>query len=124
LAACPESVDCRAVTLVEADLFYLATRVQRATTRQANRIWDISYTFTSSKAKPIPSASTRGRTLNLRARLRRHNTGQVPDTAKWKPWQIKTYIVHACARAWHRPRPGQHRRRTDPRELSRILSSD
>src|SRR5207247_10691829 len=39
-----------------------------------------------------------GRTLNLRARLRRHNTGQVPHTAKWKPWQIKTYIALSDAK--------------------------
>ena len=34
-----------------------------------------------------------GRTLDLRVRLRRHNAGQVPHTAKWKPWRIKTYLA-------------------------------
>jgi hypothetical protein len=53
-----ESVDCRAVALAKADLFHLATSTQRATTRQANRIWDISYTFTSTKVRRIPSVST------------------------------------------------------------------
>jgi putative endonuclease len=34
-----------------------------------------------------------GQTQDLRARLRRHNAEQVPHTAKWKPWRIKTYIA-------------------------------
>jgi predicted GIY-YIG superfamily endonuclease len=34
-----------------------------------------------------------GRTRDLRARLRQHNAGQVPHTAKWKPWLIKTYLA-------------------------------
>ena len=34
-----------------------------------------------------------GRTDDLRERLIRHNSGKVPHTAKWKPWQIKTYIA-------------------------------
>ena len=34
-----------------------------------------------------------GRTRDLRARVSRHNSGQVPHTSKWKPWRIKTYIA-------------------------------
>jgi len=34
-----------------------------------------------------------GRTQDLRARILRHNSGQVRHTAKWKPWRIKTYIA-------------------------------
>jgi len=34
-----------------------------------------------------------GCTRDLRERLRRHNAGKVPHTAKWKPWRIKTYIA-------------------------------
>ncbi len=38
-----------------------------------------------------------GRTNDLRARILRHNSGQVPHTSKWKPWQIKTFIAFANA---------------------------
>jgi hypothetical protein len=32
-------------------------------------------------------------TRDLRARLIRHNNGDVTHTSKWKPWRIKTYIA-------------------------------
>jgi predicted GIY-YIG superfamily endonuclease len=34
-----------------------------------------------------------GVTADLRARLHRHNAGQVPHTSKYAPWTIKTYIA-------------------------------
>lgn len=34
-----------------------------------------------------------GRTQDLRARVSRHNSGQVRHTSKWKPWRLKTYIA-------------------------------
>jgi putative endonuclease len=34
-----------------------------------------------------------GRTQDLRARISRHNSGQVRHTAKWIPWRIKTYVA-------------------------------
>jgi predicted GIY-YIG superfamily endonuclease len=34
-----------------------------------------------------------GRTTDLRARILRHNAGQVRHTSKWKPWRIKTYLA-------------------------------
>ena len=34
-----------------------------------------------------------GRTKDLRVRLAKHNAGEVPHTAKYKPWQIKTAIA-------------------------------
>jgi predicted GIY-YIG superfamily endonuclease len=34
-----------------------------------------------------------GSTDDLRARLKRHNAGQVPHTRKFKPWQLKTYLA-------------------------------
>ena len=30
---------------------------------------------------------------DLKNRLRRHNTGEVLHTAKWKPWRVKIYIA-------------------------------
>ena len=33
-----------------------------------------------------------GLTDDLPTRLRRHNSGQVLHTAKWKPWRLKTYV--------------------------------
>jgi len=34
-----------------------------------------------------------GRTQDLRARVSRHNSGQVRHTSKWKPWRLKTYFA-------------------------------
>jgi putative endonuclease len=36
-----------------------------------------------------------GVTGDLRARLKKHNAGEVPHTAKYLPWTIKTYIAFA-----------------------------
>jgi putative endonuclease len=34
-----------------------------------------------------------GVTSDLKDRLRRHNSGQVPHTSKYMPWRVKTYIA-------------------------------
>ncbi len=34
-----------------------------------------------------------GITDDLRARLRKHNAGEVTHTAKYAPWRLKTYIA-------------------------------
>ncbi len=34
-----------------------------------------------------------GRTEDLKARLRKHNAGEVPHTSKFRPWSIKTAIA-------------------------------
>jgi putative endonuclease len=34
-----------------------------------------------------------GLTDDLPIGLKRHNSGQVLHTAKWKPWRLKTYIA-------------------------------
>lgn len=34
-----------------------------------------------------------GQTQNLSARLAKHNAGEVPHTAKHRPWRIKTAIA-------------------------------
>jgi putative endonuclease len=34
-----------------------------------------------------------GATRDLRARLRKHNAGEVSHTSKYVPWTIKTYIA-------------------------------
>jgi putative endonuclease len=34
-----------------------------------------------------------GITDDLRARLAKHNAGEVPHTSKYGPWRIKTYIA-------------------------------
>jgi predicted GIY-YIG superfamily endonuclease len=34
-----------------------------------------------------------GLTNNLRTRFKAHNSGRIVHTAKWKPWQLKTYIA-------------------------------
>jgi len=34
-----------------------------------------------------------GLTNDLRTRLKAHNSGCIIQTAKWKPWRLKTYIA-------------------------------
>jgi predicted GIY-YIG superfamily endonuclease len=34
-----------------------------------------------------------GSTNDLKARFKAHNEGRVPHTAKFKPWQLNTYIA-------------------------------
>jgi predicted GIY-YIG superfamily endonuclease len=34
-----------------------------------------------------------GVTADLRARLKKHNAGEVPHTSKYVPWAIKTYVA-------------------------------
>jgi predicted GIY-YIG superfamily endonuclease len=34
-----------------------------------------------------------GLTDDLRARLAKHNAGEVPHTSKYRPWQLKTYVA-------------------------------
>jgi putative endonuclease len=34
-----------------------------------------------------------GITDDLRARLRKHNAGEVPHTSKFGPWKIRTYVA-------------------------------
>jgi predicted GIY-YIG superfamily endonuclease len=34
-----------------------------------------------------------GVTGDLRARLVKHNAGEVPHTSKYKPWNLKTYVA-------------------------------
>ena len=34
-----------------------------------------------------------GITDDLRARLAKHNSGEVSHTSKYKPWELKTYIA-------------------------------
>ena len=36
-----------------------------------------------------------GVTADLRARLRKHNAGEVSHTSKYAPWSIKTYVAFA-----------------------------
>lgn len=38
-----------------------------------------------------------GITQDLRESLRRHNNGEVISTAKYKPWNLKTYIAFSDA---------------------------
>jgi predicted GIY-YIG superfamily endonuclease len=52
-----------------------------------------------------PSRFYSGCTRNLRKRLTRHNSGEVPHTSKWTPWRLKIYIAfsdNARAKAFER----------------------
>ena len=34
-----------------------------------------------------------GHTADLRDRLKKHNKGDIPHTAKFRPWKVETYIA-------------------------------
>ncbi len=38
-----------------------------------------------------------GITGDLKSRLAKHNAGDVPHTAKFRPWRVKTYIAFSNA---------------------------
>ena len=40
-----------------------------------------------------PSQRYIGSTSDLRARLTKHNSGQVPHTSKFMPWKVETYFA-------------------------------
>jgi putative endonuclease len=42
-----------------------------------------------------PARFYTGATEDLKARLVKHNAGEVPHTSKFKPWRIKTYFAFA-----------------------------
>jgi predicted GIY-YIG superfamily endonuclease len=98
--------------LAKADPFSLATLWRRATTRQASKEGlDFASGIAQTEDCSCPQQMPRfiyvyilqseadpnhfyiGRTQDLRARILRHNAGQVRHTSKWKPWRLKTYIA-------------------------------
>ena len=53
---------------------------------------DFFYVYTL-QSEVAPKAFYVGFTENLRNRLKVHNSGQVPHTAKFRPWRIKTAVA-------------------------------
>jgi len=45
------------------------------------------------KSIDFPDNYYTGYTSDLKLRLEKHNNGEVPYTAKYKPWKIKTFIA-------------------------------
>jgi len=45
-----------------------------------------------------PERHYTGLTCDLRARLDAHNAGQLPYTAKYRPWRVETAIAFCCRR--------------------------
>jgi putative endonuclease len=64
----------------------------RATTRQASTMSRFTYVYIL-QSQTDPKRFYVGRAHDLRHRMLRHNSGNVPHTAKWKPWRVKTYIA-------------------------------
>jgi len=42
-----------------------------------------------------------GVTEDLRARLAKHNAGEVPHSSKFRPWRLKTYVAFSDTRQAH-----------------------
>jgi putative endonuclease len=47
------------------------------------------------RSTEVPERCYVGVTKNLRARLQKHNAGEVSHTSKYAPWTVKTYIAFA-----------------------------
>ncbi|OKO69827.1 GIY-YIG nuclease family protein [Bradyrhizobium sp. AS23.2] len=45
------------------------------------------------KSKSDPDRYYVGMTSDLRARLKKHNAGEVSHTSKFTPWELKTYVA-------------------------------
>jgi predicted GIY-YIG superfamily endonuclease len=45
------------------------------------------------QSESIPDHFYSGFTRDLRSRLKKHNSGDVPHTAKSRPWRIKTAVA-------------------------------
>ncbi|MCK1359506.1 GIY-YIG nuclease family protein [Bradyrhizobium sp. 199] len=45
------------------------------------------------RSKSDPDRYYVGLTSDLRARLKKHNAGDVPHTSKFTPWELKTYVA-------------------------------
>jgi putative endonuclease len=71
----------------------LCTRGWRATTRacQFSKMGRFTYMYVL-QSETEPNRFYTGCTDDLRARLGRHNRGEVPHTSKCRPWRIKTYV--------------------------------
>jgi putative endonuclease len=52
----------------------------------------LTYVYILSSIK-FPDRYYVGVTTNLRARLHKHNAGEVRHTSKYAPWAIKTYLA-------------------------------
>jgi putative endonuclease len=46
----------------------------------------------------FPDRYYTGITDDLKARLAKHNAGEVPHTSKYNPWQLKTYMAFSDER--------------------------
>jgi predicted GIY-YIG superfamily endonuclease len=87
-----ESEDCRAVASAKAGLSDLQRqRCELRLGRPARQMRRFTYVYVL-QSDSNPRRFYTGHTNDLRERLTRHNGGKVPHTAKWKPWQIKTYV--------------------------------
>ena len=85
------SEDCRAVASAKADL----SPESRSELRLGVPVYEMgSFTYVYVlQSEADPGRFYTGCTRDLRARLIRHNNGDVTHTSKWKPWRIKTYIA-------------------------------
>ena len=89
-----ESGDCHAEALAKADIF--GVRYMNAASydsaSQRLRMAKFFYVYVLQSNVNSERFYT-GLTDDLPTRLKRHNSGQVLHTAKWKPWHLKTYVA-------------------------------
>ena len=93
LAPVARREDCRAVALAKAGRsFWPIVAASYDSACQIHKMGNFTYVYVLQSETDL-SRFYMGCTDDLRARLIRHNRGEVPHTSKWKPWRIKTYIA-------------------------------
>src|SRR5438445_229598 len=71
-------------------------RIAAASARQASKPMSFTYVYIL-ESLAIPGTFYTGQTEDLHVRLKKHNKGDVPHTAKCKPWRIKTAVAFTDA---------------------------
>src|SRR5207249_12041421 len=84
--------DCRAAALAKADIFFGLLHFLRELRLGKPVIKQFFYVYILQSEVDPPRFYT-GLTDDLRTRLKHYNSGRILHTAKWKPWQLKTYIA-------------------------------
>ena len=59
----------------------------------AGKVGDISWNLDKLLSLSQPEQRYIGHTADLRERLKKHNKGDVPHTAKFRPWKVETYMA-------------------------------
>ena len=67
-------------------MYHLQSNLSNGNTEENNLYNNILFTRNIHRMAPISTA-------DLKARLAKHNAGEVPHTSKFKPWKVEAYFA-------------------------------